>query len=144
MLRSVSLPSQSPRYLTVLCYAAMISLSIGLNLLPVFLTTLGREYGGVTGLTQEQLGRLGSMAFIGLVVGILSTGPLADRWGAKPFVQSGNALIGLSLVAAAFAPTYTMLGAALFFLGLGGGILDMVLSPVVAALNPDRRTPALN
>jgi MFS family permease len=143
MLHSSS-SGQSPRYLTVLCYAAMISLSIGLNLLPVFLTTLSKEYGGNAGLTQEQLGRLGSMAFIGVVTGIISTGPLADRWGAKPFVQSGNTLIGLSLVAAAFAPTYATLGAALFTLGLGGGILDMVLSPVVAALNPTRRTPALN
>lgn len=59
----------------------MMSLAIGLNLLPVFLTTLAHTYGGVGGLTQEQLGRLGALAFAGLVVGILGTGPLADRWG---------------------------------------------------------------
>lgn len=137
-------PTRSSRYLTWLCYAAMISLSIGLNLLPVFLTTLSDLYGGAGGLTQEELGRLGAVAFFGLVVGILVTGPLADRWGPKPFVQSGNALIGLSLICAAFAPSYSTLGTALFFLGLGAGMLDMVLSPVVAALNPTRRTPALN
>jgi fucose permease len=32
----------------------------------------------------------------------------------------------------------------LFVLGLGAGILDMVLSPVVAALNPERRSAAMN
>jgi fucose permease len=134
----------APRLLTNLSYLAMMSLSIGLNLLPVFLTTIGEIYGGETGLTQEQLGRLGASTFAGLVVGILITGPLADRLGAKPFVQLGNALIAISLVGAALAADYTMLALALFCLGLGAGILDMVLSPVVAALNPTRRAAAMN
>lgn len=122
----------------------MMSLAIGLNLLPVFLTALSALYGGEAGLSGEQLGRLGAMAFAGLVIGILVTGPLADRWGAKPFAQLGNGLIALALGAAAFAPSYATLGAALFALGLGAGVLDMVLSPVVAALNPARRAAAMN
>lgn len=121
-----------------------MSLSLGLNLLPVFLTTLSATYGGVDGLTQEQLGRLVAISFAGLVIGILVAGPLADRWGAKPFAQLGNGLIGTSLVGAAFAPSYTCLGVALFFLGMGAGVLDMILSPVVAALNPTRRAAAMN
>ncbi|MBN8247123.1 MAG: MFS transporter, partial [Verrucomicrobia bacterium] len=122
----------------------MMSLAIGLNLLPVFLTTLQAQYGGAGGLTAEQLGRLGALTFAGLVAGIVVTGPLADRWGAKPFAQLGNAGIAVSLLAAAVAPGYAGLGAALFGLGFGAGLLDMVLSPVVAALNPERRAPAMN
>ncbi len=133
-----------PRLLTYLCYGAMMSLAIGLNLLPVFLTTLSELFGGVDGLSQEQLGRLGAIAFLGLAVGIVMTGPLADRWGAKPFAQLGNAMIAGSLTGMAFAPTYTALGLWMFTLGLGAGILDMVLSPVVAALNPGRRAVAMN
>ncbi|MBE34791.1 MAG: MFS transporter [Opitutaceae bacterium] len=136
--------SVRPRLLTYLCYLAMMSLSLGLNLSPVFLTTLSATYGGVDGLTQEQLGRLGAIAFTGLVIGILVTGPLADRWGAKPFAQLGNGLIGVSLLGAAFAPSYAWLGVALLFLGMGAGVLDMILSPVVAALNPTRRAAAMN
>jgi hypothetical protein len=45
-------PVRSERTLTILSHGAMASLSIGLNLLPVFLTTLASEYGGKTGLTQ--------------------------------------------------------------------------------------------
>lgn len=131
----------SPRLLTNLCYIAMMSLSIGLNLLPVFLTTLDVTYGG---LTQEQLGRLGAFAFAGVVIGIVITGPLADRWGAKPFALLGNILIAISLLGAAFAPTYNWLGFMLFFLGFGAGVLDMILSPVVSALNPARRAAAMN
>lgn len=134
----------APRLLTGLCYLAMMSLAIGLNLLPVFLTTISAAYGGVGGLTQEQLGRLGAVLFSGLVVGILVTGPLADRLGAKPFAQLGCALVSASLAAAAFTQGYAQLGAALFFLGLGAGVLDMVLSPIVGALNPARRAAAMN
>lgn len=136
--------SPSPRLLTGLCYLAMMSLAIGLNLLPVFLTSLSALYGGIDGLAQEQLGRLGAIAFSGLVVGILVTGPLADRFGAKLFAQAGNLLIAVSLIWAAFASNYASLGWALWVLGLGAGILDMVLSPVVAALNPGRRAAAMN
>jgi len=144
--RTQSAPGMTvrPRLLTYLCYAGMMSLSIGLNLLPVFLTTLSNLYGGVDGLTGEQLGRLGAISFAGLVVGILITGPLADRWGAKLFAQLGNALVATSLGVAAFAPNYTALAVTVFFLGMGAGLLDMVLSPIVAALNPTRRAAAMN
>jgi fucose permease len=134
----------SPRRLTWLCYGAMMALAIGLNLLPVFLTTLSRTYGGAEGLTAEQLGRLGAIVFAGLVAGIAMTGPLADRYGAKLFVQLGNGLTLVSLLAMAFAPTYSTLALALFFLGLAGGMLDMILSPVVSALHPERRAVAMN
>lgn len=139
-------PSAHPRarLLTLLCYGAMMSLAIGINLLPVFLTTLSATYGGAEGLTAEQLGRLGALAFAGLVVGILVTGPLADRWGTKPFALLGNGLIAGSLFAMAYAPGYASLGVAIFFMGLGAGVIDMVLSPVVSALHPTRRAVALN
>jgi fucose permease len=132
------------RLLSVLCYGSMMSLSIGLNLLPVFLTTLQQLLGGPEGLSKEELGRLGALDFSGLVLGIVITGPLADRWGAKPFVLLSNAMIAGSLAALAFAPSYAAVGAALFILGFGAGVLDMVLSPIVSALNPTRRAAALN
>ncbi|MBS0630547.1 MAG: MFS transporter [Verrucomicrobia bacterium] len=134
----------APRLLTALCYVTMMCLAIGLNLLPVFLTAIGASYGGATGLTQEQLGRLGALLFGGLVTAILCTGPLADRLGAKPFALLGNGLMSASLVGAALAPGYATLGLAMFFLGVGAGMLDMVVSPVVAALNPTRRAAAMN
>lgn len=133
-----------PRFLTLLCYGAMMCLAIGINLVPVLLTQFGRDLGGPTGLTQEQLGRLGASAFAGLVLGILITGPLADRWGGKPFTILGLGVVALSLVGLACSHTYLTAGIAVFMLGLGAGQIDMVLSPVVAALNPERRASAMN
>jgi fucose permease len=135
--------SRNPRLLTGLCYAAMMSLAIGLNLLPVFLNSLRQSFG-TTLLTLEELGRLGALSFAGLCLGIVATGPFVDRWGPKLFVQIGNALIAISLAGMIFVPSYTALGFAVFVLGLGAGILDMVLSPVVAALNPDKRSSSMN
>ncbi|MBA3846853.1 MAG: MFS transporter, partial [Planctomycetes bacterium] len=138
------MPAVRPLLLLWLCYGAMMSLAIAINLLPVFLTTLDSEFGGAAGLTQEQLGRLGGIAFAGLVVGIIITGPLADRCGAKPIVLIGDLMIAAGLAGTALAPSYVALAWGVFALGLGAGALDMVLSPVVAALAPDRRTAAMN
>jgi MFS family permease len=133
-----------PRLLTYLCYGAMMSLAIGVNLLPIFLTSLSTSFGGANGLSQEQLGRLGAFSFAGLVFGILLAGPLADRWGAKVFALAGNAIMAASLIGMSIAPDYWALSIAVFWLGFGAGILDMVLSPVVSVLNPERRSAAMN
>lgn len=133
-----------PRLLTLLCCGAMMSLAIGVNLLPVFLTSLSLTFGGQEGLSQEQLGRLGAITFIGLVLGIIIAGPGSDRWGAKGFAVGGNAIMVVSLIGMSLAPDYAWLGVAVFWLGFGAGILDMILSPVVAVLNPDRRSAAMN
>lgn len=136
----------SSRLLTILCYGAMMSLAIGINLLPLFLVNIQHSFPGAVdgGLSQEQLGRIGSVTFIGLVAAILITGPLADRFGAKVFSLAGNVLLALGLVVTSWSPTFEILLAANFLLGLGAGMLDMVLSPVVSALNPDERTSSMN
>lgn len=133
-----------PRLLTALCYAAMMCLAIGINLLPVFLTSIDASFGDGNTLDQEELGRLGAAAFAGLVAGILMTGTLADRFGAKPFVLLANVLTVLGLVGMAASPTFSMLLIMVFVVGLGAGTLDMILSPVVAALNRERRIAAMN
>lgn len=131
-------------FAVALCDVAMMSLAISINLLPVFLTTFSREFGGDAGLSGEQLARPGVMAFAGLVSGILVAGPLADRWGAKLFAVGGSVLIALGLMVLTRAPSYTMVLVASFVMGVGAGVLDMILSPIVSALQPKRRTISLN
>ena len=134
----------SRAFAIALCYAGMVCLAAAVNLLPIFLTTVRTEFGGNGGLTAEQLGRIGGVTFAGLVLGILMAGPLADRWGGRLFSILGSALVAFGLGTLGIAPDYTLLLAAAFIMGLGAGILDMVLSPIVAALQPLRRSSALN
>ena len=125
-------------------YAAMMALAIAVNLAPVFLTTLSHDLGGASGLTKEQLGRIPAVIFTGLVVGILVAGPLADRLGAKPFAVLGNLLISAGLAMLGTAGSYAAVLGASFVMGAGAGVLDMVLSPIVCALQPNRKTSAMN
>jgi len=134
----------NPGFALALCYAGMVCLAIAVNLMPVFLTTVRVDLGGRAGLTDEQLGRISAITFAGLVGGILFTGPLADRWGGKPFSVLGTLLIGVGLGLLGISPGYSMVLVAVFIMGLGAGILDMVLSPIVATLQPGSRATALN
>ena len=122
----------------------MMILAVATSLLPVFLTTLSREFGGEAGLSAEQLGRVGAFTFVGLVVGILVTGPLADWLGGRLFAVGGNLLVAIGLAMLAYAPTYSMVLIASGVMGLGAGALDMILSPIVSALQPHRRAIAMN
>lgn len=138
-----SSPNQNRRALYT-CYAAMMCLAIALNFLPVYLTTFSYAFGEGPGLTGEQLGRIPAVMFFSFIVAILMTGPLADRTDARRFVLAGllTTMAGLGLVA--FAPSYGFLLFAVAVMGFGAGVLDMILSPVVAALQPERSGAAMN
>jgi fucose permease len=137
------LPDRSSRAVA-LCNAGMIALAFAGNLIPVCLTSLSAELGGAAGLTKEQLGRIGATTFVGLVAGMLASGPLADRFGAKLFVVAGNLLLAAGLAMLGRAGSYSALLASALVVGIGAGVLDMILSPVVCALRPHRRTAAMN
>jgi len=123
---------------------AMMCLAIAVNLLPVFLTIVSRDLGGGAGLRQEQLGRIGAATFFGLVMGVLLTGPLADRLGSRMFAVGGNFFIAGGLLLLHLASNYVAVLVAAFVMGLGAGSLDMILSPIVAALQPKSRNVAMN
>ncbi|GIW76321.1 MAG: MFS transporter [Phycisphaerae bacterium] len=125
-------------------YVAMMSLAIAINFLPVFLTTLAGDLAEDGRLDDQQLGLIGSVTFAGLVTGILISGPLADRWGPRLFSVGGNVLIAVGLCVIGLADSYAavMYGSAV--MGLGAGALDMILSPIIAAVQPRRRTLSMN
>ena len=64
--------------------------------------------------------------------------------GRQALQYLGTLLIGVGLGLLAVSPDYSLVLVAVFVMGLGAGILDMVLSPIVAALQPANRATALN
>lgn len=132
-----------PRLLFGVCCAAMVTLAISVNLMPVCLPLLSEGLGQGP-LSKEQLGRIAAMTFFGLVTALLITGPMANRYPAKWFTAGGCFLIAAGLLMLGLAETYERILLAVTLMGLGGGVLDMILSPVVCAIAADRKTVALN
>lgn len=137
-------PAIRPRLAVGTCYAAMMVLAIAMNLMPVYLTSVSADLGGSEGLSKEKLGRIGAATFVGLVGGILLSGPLADRLGARTFTLAGSGLMALGLGVLGMARSYEQVLVAVSIMGMGSGILDMILSPIVSALQPERREVAMN
>ncbi len=123
-----------------LCYGGMICVAMASSLTPVYFTT----FSAVFGLSEEQLGRIAAVTFAGFVAGVVCSGPLADRFGMKPFAMLGLALVAAGLALLGSARNYAMILGAAALMGFGAGVLDMVLSPIVSALRPEQRTSALN
>ncbi len=127
-----------------LCYASMMTIAAAASITPVYMTTFSATFGGHSGLTGEQLGRIPAVLFAAFILSIVITGPLADRWGAKQFVLAGHAFIVAGTALLAGSVSYAMLLVSVSVLGFGAGCLDMVLSPIVAALRPEKRASAMN
>jgi fucose permease len=122
----------------------MITIAAAASITPVYMTTFSVAFGGLTGLTEEQLGRIPALLFACFMLTILVTGPLADRWGAKQFVLAGHVLIIAGIAVLAGSVSYEMVLLSVGILGFGAGCLEMVLSPIVAALRPEKRASAMN
>jgi fucose permease len=129
---------------SAVCHGSMMTLAISLNLIAVCLPILSHGAGLGVALTNERLGRIAAMAFVGMVAGLLLSGPAANRLPAKWFTVGGNLLIVSGLVRLGTAETYGAVLVAVAMMGFGGGILDMILSPIICALEPGRRAQAMN
>jgi fucose permease len=125
--------------LTRLCYLLMVSVSFPMNLLAIILSSLKLELS----MTEEEAGRASFLGFIGVIVSVSMVSPFADRFGAKPFVVLGCFSGALGFLLQTVASNYWILCAALFIEGLGLAQLDLMASPIVAALNVNDRTSNL-
>ncbi|MBL8554054.1 MAG: 3-(3-hydroxy-phenyl)propionate transporter MhpT [Phenylobacterium sp.] len=92
------------------------------------------------GLNPAQMGWAGSAAMIGLVVGALAGGWLADRTGRKPVLIGSVAAFGLFSLATAWSHSYETLLLARFATGLGfGGAMPNLIAVAVEISRPERR-----
>jgi len=73
------------------------------------------------GVERSALGPVLSAALFGLVVGSLSAGPLADRFGRKTVLTIAASIFGLACLASAFSAGLNQLVAWRFITGLGLG-----------------------
>ncbi|MFC0081081.1 MFS transporter [Aciditerrimonas ferrireducens] len=87
-------------------------------------------------LSTPVLSTLGTLTLLGMLVGSLVTGVLADRYGRRRLVVADVVLFVLAATAAALAPDFGVLAAARLATGLASGADFAVVFPFVAETAP--------
>ena len=92
------------------------------------------------GLNPGQQGWAGSAAMIGLVIGALTGGWVADRIGRKPVLIASVTAFGLFSLATATSPSYELLLLARLATGVGfGGAMPNLIAIATEISRPERR-----
>lgn len=91
------------------------------------------------GIQRKDLGPVLSAALIGMSLGALSSGPLADRFGRKWVVILTTALFGLGTLLSATATNLTQLEIWRFITGLGLGAAMPNIATLLAEYMPEKR-----
>lgn len=108
-----------------LCFAVMVVEGFDIQAMGVAAPALGPELG----LSREVLGQALSASNIGLVIGAILGGWLADVFGRKPVLVASVAIFGLFTLMTMQATSFEMLFAARLLTGLGfGGALPNVMA----------------
>jgi MFS family permease len=97
-------------------------------------------YSNELGLSKTAAGVLTAAYPAGTFAGALPGGWLAARWGVKPTLLTGLALLGITSLAFGFADNIILLDAARFIQGMGGACMWAAgMTWLVSAAPPDRR-----
>lgn len=135
-------PSRTPepafRWVIVAAAAAMLAIAMGqlVNGLSAFLSPLEREFGAARG----QIALVNTMGLVGLAIGGIVMGTLADRVSIRAVVLGGAVMTGLCVTAASQVTALWQLHLLFLLAGaLGGGAL---FAPLFALVGTWFRTGA--
>jgi fucose permease len=85
---------------------------------------------------SEGGGMASARTFIMLIF-LVTSGVLAQKWGKKPFLTVGQYLLTIGLLMASVANSYPMFILSLMITGIGGGVMEALISPLVVDLHPN-------
>lgn len=92
------------------------------------------------GLSPAQVGAIGGYALMGMFVGAISVGALADRFGRRRMFLTCLSLYSAAMLLVALAPNPAVLGITRFIAGLGfGGIAPVAIALVVEVARSGQR-----
>jgi MFS family permease len=96
------------------------------------------------GLSLEQIGYAFTPAFWGFTIAMIIGGPLVDTLGIKRITWLAFITHAIGIVATIFAKDQTSLFLATLFVGIGNGMVEAALNPMVASMYPKQKTKMLN
>ncbi|BCW71305.1 gentisate transporter [Arthrobacter sp. NicSoilB8] len=90
------------------------------------------------GLTKATAGTIGSMAFVGMMIGAIFAGRMADSWGRRRTILGCAVVFSFFTILCAFAPSAAVFGALRLLAGIGLGGLVPSANALVAELVPTK------
>lgn len=114
------------------CATAFLAYSASAVITPVSLMTLAHEldfslfYGGLIESVRTAL----------IVIALLFSGLAAARWGKGRSLGLGSVALGVGLLGYAITPGYGVLLLAIAVLGVGGGVIEALVNPMIQDLHP--------
>lgn len=93
---------------------------------------------------EREAGLLTSVLPLGVLLGSILFGPLADRYGYKGLLSISALLVMAGLEGLAFAPSWTWVNVATFLAGAGGGALNGATSALVVDISRENRSARLS
>ncbi|NLM40986.1 MAG: MFS transporter [Firmicutes bacterium] len=127
------------------CYVALISQAINNNLAPLFFVIFHEQFG----LSFEMLGRLVLLNFGTQIAFSVLSLKFVDRIGYRAsavlaHVLSCAGILGLGALPRIIPHTQLALSLAVFMSGCGGGIMEVVISPIVESLPTDAKAASMS
>lgn len=90
------------------------------------------------GLTKATAGTIGSMAFVGMMIGAIFAGRMSDTWGRRRTIIGCAVLFSVFTIVCAFSPNAIVFGALRLLAGIGLGGLVPSANALVAELVPTK------
>jgi MFS transporter, AAHS family, benzoate transport protein len=90
------------------------------------------------GLSKATAGTIGSMAFVGMMIGAIFAGRMADSWGRRRTILGCAIVFSLFTILCAFAPSAPVFGVLRLLAGIGLGGLVPSANALVAELVPTK------
>lgn len=90
------------------------------------------------GLTKATAGTVGSMAFVGMMIGAILAGRMSDTWGRRRTILGCAVVFSVFTILCAFSPSAIVFGALRLLAGIGLGGLVPSANALVAELVPTK------
>ncbi len=90
------------------------------------------------GLSKATAGTIGSMAFVGMMIGAIFAGRMADSWGRRRTILGCAIVFSIFTILCAFAPNAAVFGGLRLLAGIGLGGLVPSANALVAELVPTK------
>lgn len=96
------------------------------------------------GLTLEQIGYAFTPAFFGFTLAMIFGGPLVDFLGIKKITWMAFVTHAIGIIWTIMADSMSSLFLATLFVGIGNGMVEAALNPMIASMYTEEKTKMLN